>query len=219
MHAALEAVLEDPLAAAAGVDLGLDHQVFDGQPLGGVIGFLGCGGDFSLGAGHAESVEKFLGLVFVDVHGCGESVMGTRAGISAPQPISQPRTRSRLLGKKTHAMNAANAPGDLGVSSSVGAVNDLVVEDYNRPWPCAARAAEALTRLRVEAIRGGEFGQAQVHAVAPVVVLMAGTLMRSASGSGWRRSSSMASRSCSGKTAHIAGDWRCWWMMRVASSA
>ena len=71
MHAALEAVFEDPLAAAAGVDLGLHHQVLDRQPLGGVVGFLGSGGDFPLGAGHSEAVEELLGLVFVDVHGGG----------------------------------------------------------------------------------------------------------------------------------------------------
>ena len=56
------------LAAAAGVDLGLDHHRH-AQLLGDLAGLLGRGGDAPLGDGHAELGHDLLGLVLVDLHG------------------------------------------------------------------------------------------------------------------------------------------------------
>jgi hypothetical protein len=68
VDAALEAILEMPLAPTAGVDLGFDDQLGAREFLGGGSGFLGGGGDPALGAGDSELVKQLLGLVFVDVH-------------------------------------------------------------------------------------------------------------------------------------------------------
>ena len=81
-HAALgigAELLELALAAAAGVDLRLDHIERSGQRLGGGHRFLDSQGGDALGNGDAELGEEFLGLVFMDVHGSG-SPAGKRAG-------------------------------------------------------------------------------------------------------------------------------------------
>ena len=57
------------LAAAAGVDLGLDDPELAAD-LAGTIGRLfGAVGERALGHGHTEAGQDFLGLVFVNIHG------------------------------------------------------------------------------------------------------------------------------------------------------
>ena len=68
MHAALETIFKSAFPAATGVDLGLHHQVLHPEPLGGIVGFLGGGGDFPFGAWDLETVKKLFGLVFVNIH-------------------------------------------------------------------------------------------------------------------------------------------------------
>ena len=78
MHAALEPVLERPLAPAAGVDLRLDDE-FAADLAGDGGGFLRRVGDLARRRGDAVFLEEFLGLVFVDVH-----VRGDRKGNGKP---------------------------------------------------------------------------------------------------------------------------------------
>jgi hypothetical protein len=61
--------LELALAAAAGVDLRLDHPQRPGELAGGRHRFLDAHRGMAGGDGHAELREQFLGLIFVDVHG------------------------------------------------------------------------------------------------------------------------------------------------------
>jgi hypothetical protein len=56
------------LAAAAGVDLRLDHPDRAAEGPGGLLGLLGRVGDPALEHGDAVVGEQRLGLVFVDVH-------------------------------------------------------------------------------------------------------------------------------------------------------
>jgi hypothetical protein len=66
---ALEAILEVALAAATGVNLGLDDQLGAGEFLRGGSCLFGGGCNLALGARDLESIEELLRLVFVDVHG------------------------------------------------------------------------------------------------------------------------------------------------------
>ncbi len=68
MDTALEAVFKRTLAAAAGVDLGFDDEIFACERGGDFFGFLGSGGDAAGAVGDAVFIEEFFGLVFVDVH-------------------------------------------------------------------------------------------------------------------------------------------------------
>ena len=68
VDATLETILERTLAAAAGVDLGFDDEIFPGERGGDFFGFLGCGRDAAGAVGDAVFIEEFFGLVFVDVH-------------------------------------------------------------------------------------------------------------------------------------------------------
>ena len=60
--------LELALAAAAGVDLRLDHPQRSGELLGGLDRFVDAHRGMAGGNRHAELREQFLGLIFVDVH-------------------------------------------------------------------------------------------------------------------------------------------------------
>ena len=73
-HAALGVrpeLLELALAAAAGVDLRLDHPQRPGKLLGRRDRFLDAHRRIARGHRHAIFREQFLGLIFVDVHGRG----------------------------------------------------------------------------------------------------------------------------------------------------
>ena len=59
------------LAAAAGMDLRLDHPDRPAQRPGGLLGLLGRVGDLPAQHGDAVLLEQRLGLVLVDVHGLG----------------------------------------------------------------------------------------------------------------------------------------------------
>ena len=79
LHAALRGdVLDGSLAAAAGVDLGLDDRHRPGQLDEGIRRGLGSVGDEPAGHGHACLAEDLLGLEFVNFHGTGscEEVTG-----------------------------------------------------------------------------------------------------------------------------------------------
>ena len=57
------------LAAAAGMDLRLDHPDRPAQRAGGLLGLLGRVGDLAAQHGDAVLLEQRLRLIFVDVHG------------------------------------------------------------------------------------------------------------------------------------------------------
>ena len=83
LHAALRGdVLDGSLAAAAGVDLGLDHGHRPGQLDEGVGGGLGRVGHEPAGHGHARLAEDLLGLEFVNFHG-GSFLAGVNEPIFA----------------------------------------------------------------------------------------------------------------------------------------
>ncbi len=68
LHAALEAVLERPLAATAGVNLRLDHEIGRLERPGDGLGLLRRAGDRAGRRGDAKFLHEFFGLVLVDVH-------------------------------------------------------------------------------------------------------------------------------------------------------
>ncbi len=76
LHAALVAVGEGALAAAAGVDLGLDHGRALGEGGEGGVELLGGLGGGALGDGHPVFLEQCLGLILVDVHAKGKTCEG-----------------------------------------------------------------------------------------------------------------------------------------------
>ena len=76
MHAAFEPVFERALAASARVDLRLDDKVVSTDLAGHRPGFLSGAGDLAGTRGNAVLLEKFLGLVFVDVHAREGEVTG-----------------------------------------------------------------------------------------------------------------------------------------------
>ena len=82
MHAALEAVLERPLAASACVDLGLDDDLSSELRSNG-LGFIRSKSNRSGLGREAKFGEKLTRLVFVDVHS------GKRKRDSDYQPLSR----------------------------------------------------------------------------------------------------------------------------------
>ena len=64
-------LLELALAAAAGVDLRLDHPQRPGKLLRGLDRFLDAHCGMARGHRNAEFREQLFGLIFVDVHGRG----------------------------------------------------------------------------------------------------------------------------------------------------
>ena len=74
MHAAFEAVLESPLAPAAGVNLGLDDQIAPANFTRHGFGFLRSMRYPPGRARNAKLLEEFLGLILVNIHA------GWRAG-------------------------------------------------------------------------------------------------------------------------------------------
>ena len=78
------------LAAAAGVDLRLDHGRSARPGDERVAGGLGAVGDNAAGHRHARIAENLLGLVFVDLHRCGHLLAPSmrRQAFSATAPKS-----------------------------------------------------------------------------------------------------------------------------------
>jgi hypothetical protein len=69
MHATFKAIFESAFAAATSVNLSLDYQTCTTEFISDFTSLFGCGSDFSERSSDAEFFEKFLGLVFVNVHG------------------------------------------------------------------------------------------------------------------------------------------------------
>jgi len=76
VDAALETIFENSLAASASMHLGFDHEVFNPKRRRSFARLLGARCRSTLRAWDSKSVEKLLGLIFVNVHrrSCGKSV-------------------------------------------------------------------------------------------------------------------------------------------------
>ncbi len=85
LHAALVAVGEGALAAAAGVDLRLHHGGAFGELRQRGVELLLCFGGGTLGNGHPELLEQGLGLVFVNVHGKKGPSLRPGGGVGTPK--------------------------------------------------------------------------------------------------------------------------------------
>ena len=85
MHPALEAIFEDPFAASAGMNLGFDDDCFARQRRGRGLGLLRRARDGAARGRDVVFLEKFLGLILVNVHAGGKwAGFGQKESESAP---------------------------------------------------------------------------------------------------------------------------------------
>ena len=98
-HAALFAGLslfEGALAAAACMDLGLDHPERAIQPAGCGLCLFRLQNHAPVGNGDPETAQKRLGLILVDVHGTVPSAAGCRPDATEPPAIKTPTDGTAL---------------------------------------------------------------------------------------------------------------------------
>ena len=126
------------LAAAAGVDLRLDHPLRAAKRLGGIDGSVGGIGDLARRHGDAVLREQFFGLVFVEIHSIPRANGKTMAAARVETGVGQ-----GIGGGVTHGLVAARGP-DAGRTAANG-----------RPF---SRKRAAMERARPHRDRpGGDF--------------------------------------------------------------
>ncbi len=99
--------LELALAAAAGMDLRLDHPQRPGKLLRGLDRFFDGHRGIAGGHRHAELGEQFLGLIFVDVHGRALKQIGARKGSLAANALKF----TKVTGSGAISVNLAEKAG------------------------------------------------------------------------------------------------------------
>jgi hypothetical protein len=113
------------LAAAAGVDLRLDHPQRAAQPLCGFLGFADAEGRVAARHRHPVLAQQLLGLVFVDLHRGWPACPATR------EPCSRSRGQLGVLAQELAGVVLALAD----LLAVVGVPGAGLVEDA-RQRPC-----------------------------------------------------------------------------------
>jgi hypothetical protein len=132
-----------PLAAATGMDLGLDGA--DGRAEGGVGGggFVGGAGDLAGEHGHTGGPEQVFGLIFVDFHGWafrdGARQYGTNPGPPKAPPLPL-ASRTALQAVKSGFSVSPGLPShEVGQASACHcpkkrAAFGLAIPNWNSPY-------------------------------------------------------------------------------------